>query len=263
MRRALHISFSILLFMATGRLFRYVACTPGCPLPSKTPFKGFCSYKDNIFSNVFTNMTGDTKWTQKYFKYGEYLQISNFSMRELTKGQFGHLINDTLIGNADFKISYYINSTDALATNAEAGLPEKSIEITKDKFLEMLSPRYSRDFATHIISIVNVGKGCCGHAGVWHGGVTSALLDNMFGMLGGFFLRVAATKTLNVRFRRPILAGETACIVVEFIPEPSTNKLDRFVARGIIYNKAGEEVVHADSELVDVYDRWNPSQPKE
>lgn len=72
---------------------------------------------------------------------------------------------------------------------------------------------YQKVDVVEVAAIVHIGENLCGHPGIVHGGIISALFDNTFGWL--FFTMKqppAFTANLNVNFRKPIMANTTAIL---------------------------------------------------
>ncbi|KAL8424805.1 hypothetical protein Efla_005388 [Eimeria flavescens] len=61
----------------------------------------------------------------------------------------------------------------------------------------------------HVVALCTAGGLLCGHKGVVHGGFTATLLDNAMGGLAHWHYKRAATKTLNISYLRPFIAGST------------------------------------------------------
>ncbi|CEL97646.1 unnamed protein product [Vitrella brassicaformis CCMP3155] len=80
--------------------------------------------------------------------------------------------------------------------------------------------RYFLDPSKERLTVVcQTGTNVCGHRGVVHGGFTSALLDNAFGMLAFANTPSAATAQLTVNYKKPILAGEVIVVVVKLVKQ--------------------------------------------
>ncbi len=72
---------------------------------------------------------------------------------------------------------------------------------------------YQKAESSEVAAIVHIGEHLCGHPGIVHGGIISALFDNTFGWL--FFAMKqppAFTANLNINYRKPILANTTAIL---------------------------------------------------
>lgn len=215
-----------------------------------TPKRLFSSASD------VEKMTGIPDWAHSFFRYKEYSELELFSLSQMTNGTSGHLFNDTLANNPDYSMRMFLNASDVLLDpEAAPQAPFTPKTLSKEDILKFLANGELRTTKTQLIAVVNVGKDCCGHAGVWHGGVISAIMDNLFGLIGNVILPVAATKTLNIQFRAPILVGSTVVAVTEFDPE-GKDLGGRFTANGSIFDKSGKEVVRGSSELVDVSGKW-------
>lgn len=192
---------------------------------------------------------------RRHFRYANYHLIQNFDMLSETDGKFGHLFGDNLMKRGDFDMQTYINVSADLLTGE--GTRPNVTEVPASEYSNVFWGNKTRDFVTQFIYIVNVGSLCCGHRGVWHGGVTSAIFDNAFGVLGTTLLNMAATKYMNIQFRAPVMVGESVALVVAFDPaDIQGSKRDRFVAHGEMYNQQGVLVATGESELVDVSARW-------
>ncbi|KAK1442987.1 hypothetical protein BgAZ_305050 [Babesia gibsoni] len=191
----------------------------------------------------------------KHFKFAEYHHVGKFGLLEHTKGKFGHLLGDNLMQREGFFMETFINVTkDALDPDGKGPVVR---EMDEELYQDLLLGDGTRKFVTHFVYLVNVGALCCGHAGVWHGGVTSALFDHAFGVLGCTMLKMAATKYINIRFKAPIRVGESVALVVSFDPSNMADeKADRFVAYAEMFNEKGVVVATGESELVDVSQRW-------
>lgn len=72
---------------------------------------------------------------------------------------------------------------------------------------------YQKGDAQEIACIVHIGEKLCGHPGIVHGGIISAIFDNTFGWL---FLTLkekpAFTANLNINFRKPVYANTSAVV---------------------------------------------------
>ncbi|GIX64112.1 thioesterase family protein, putative [Babesia caballi] len=195
-----------------------------------------------------------------HFRFAEYHRVDRIKLLDATGGKFGHLFGDNLMNNGDFEMQMYVNASKELAV---PGISEPKItDLVTEGMDDAICWLPKRNFISEIIMLINVGMLCCGHKGVWHGGVTSALFDNAFGILGCSILEMAATKYLNIQFRAPILVGDSVALVVSFDPELLLpEKGDRFVAHGKMYNQRGVVVATGESELVDVSSKW-PSKTR-
>lgn len=199
-------------------------------------------------------MTEIPTWAHHLFRYKEYVELELFSLSEMTNGTSGHLFNDTLAKNPDYSMRMFLNTSEELLDSKEDATPTPET-LSKRDILKLLSNGELRTTKTQLLAVVNVGKDCCGHAGVWHGGVISAVMDNLFGLMGNVILPVAATKSLNIQFRAPILVGSTVVAVTEFDPQ-GQDLGGRITAQGSIFDKSNKEVVKGSSELVDVSGKW-------
>ncbi|CDR95487.1 hypothetical protein, conserved [Babesia bigemina] len=217
-----------------------------------------CSNANRYFSfgAMATELPKDFK---QHFRFSEYNHIDRIRLLDVTGGKYGHLFGDNLMQNPDFQMHMYLNTTKTLAK--DANVEPKVTEVRTDGFDDAICFGQRRDYVAEFVYIINVGSLCCGHKGVWHGGVTSALFDNAFGILGCSVLPMAATKYLNIRFRAPVMVGDTVALVVSFDPEQfGGKKVDRFVAHGKMYNQDGVVVATGESELVDVSAKWAKKQ---
>ncbi|ORM40530.1 uncharacterized protein BXIN_2137 [Babesia sp. Xinjiang] len=192
---------------------------------------------------------------KQHFRFAAYNRIDRIKILDATAGKYGNVFGDNLMRNEDFRMHIYVNTTDEPLPSTDAK-PDIN-RVPTDKFDDAICWVPKRDFITEFVHIVDVGSLCCGHKGVWHGGITSAIFDNAFGILGCSILRMAATKYLNIQFKAPIMVGDSVALVVSFDPQQLTGeKKDRFVAKGTMYNQNGTVVATGESELVDVWDRW-------
>uniref|UniRef100_A0A0G4I4B9 Thioesterase domain-containing protein n=1 Tax=Chromera velia CCMP2878 TaxID=1169474 RepID=A0A0G4I4B9_9ALVE len=64
----------------------------------------------------------------------------------------------------------------------------------------------------HAICVCTTGTSVCGHKGVVHGGFTAAITDEALGHLAFANLKVAATKKLEIQYKRPVMAGTTVVV---------------------------------------------------
>nr|BAN65655.1 hypothetical protein [Babesia bovis] len=201
------------------------------------------------------------KGFEEHFRFASYNRIDRVKLLESTGGKYGHISGDNLMRNDDFHMQMYVNTTSRLAQIK--GWEPHIVRINSDNFDDAICFVPQRDYITEYVHIVDVGSLCCGHKGVWHGGVTSALFDNAFGILGCTILRMAVTKYLNIQFKAPIMVGDSVALIVSFDPKDMTSeKKDRFVARGRMVNQKGVVVATGKSELVDVWERWQKNSQK-
>lgn len=192
-----------------------------------------------------------------HFKYSRYDLIDPYSLLDYSEGRYGHLFWDNLMKKGDFHMKTYINASEEVL----AGQENQPIvtRVDGDWYHNVFLGDGTRDFITQFIYLIDVGAHCCGHNGVWHGGVTSALFDNGFGVLGCTLLKKAATKYINIQFKAPIMVGDSVAMIISFDPAKIAGgeKKDRFIARGEMYNQRGVIVATSESELVDVSSKWN------
>ncbi|UVC54357.1 hypothetical protein MACJ_003899 [Theileria orientalis] len=195
-------------------------------------------------------------WCHQYFKFRSYSELELFSLSKHTQGKFGHLFNDLLMADASFKKRMFVNSSTELVNDGTAPDEEEYKKMSREEILKMLSKDECRTGKVHLMTIVDVGNNACGHAGIWHGGVISAIFDNLFGLMGNIVLPLAATKSLTVNFKAPVTVGSTVIALTEHDPE-ATPTTDRFTVTGSMYDETGKLVATGSSELVDVSKRWS------
>ncbi|GFE55762.1 thioesterase family protein, putative [Babesia ovis] len=201
------------------------------------------------------------KHFEKYFRFAAYNRIDRIKLLEATGGKYGHIFGDNLMQNGDFRMQIYVNTTSKPAEIN--GLEPHVTAVDTEDFDDAICFVPKRDFITEYVHIVDVGSLCCGHKGVWHGGITSAIFDNAFGILGCTILKMAATKYLNIQFKAPIMVGDSVALIVSFDPKQlNGEKKDRFVATGKMINQNGVVVATGESELVDVWERWQKNAKK-
>ncbi|GBE61331.1 thioesterase family protein, putative [Babesia ovata] len=243
--------------------FKWIVETSVSSFFGKATSKGLklgavCSNANRYFS--YGAMAAELpKDFKHHFRFAEYNRIDRIRLLEATDGKYGHLFGDNLMQNSDFQMHMYLNTTKTLA--ADANVEPKVTEVRTDGFDDAICFGQRRNYVAEFIYIIDVGALCCGHKGIWHGGVTSALFDNAFGILGCSILPLAVTKYLNIRFKAPVMVGDTVALVVSFDPEQfEGEKMDRFVAHGKMYNQNGVVVATGESELVDVSAKWAKKQ---
>ncbi|EAN30808.1 Thioesterase superfamily protein [Theileria parva strain Muguga] len=195
------------------------------------------------------------EWCHKYFKYRSYSELELFSLSKLTQNKYGHLFNDLLMRDEGFTKRMFINTSSEVMENGTGPAMEECDTLKREEVLKMLSKEQSRKSKVHLLTVVNVGNNACGHAGVWHGGVISAIFDNLFGLMGNVVLPLAATKSLTINFKSPVSVGTTVVAVTEHDPETSKDA-DRFTVSGSMFDESGKLVATGSSELVDVSKRW-------
>lgn len=75
---------------------------------------------------------------------------------------------------------------------------------------------YKKEGAQEITAVVHIGSSLCGHPGIVHGGIISAIFDNAFGWLFlAHKMKPAFTANLNINFRKPVFADSDALIHVK------------------------------------------------
>ncbi|SJK85990.1 hypothetical protein BMR1_02g02355 [Babesia microti strain RI] len=204
-------------------------------------------------------------WCHQYFKYQSYSELRMLPMESYTNNKFGHLINDSLMGKNGFRIRCFISDIPQSVGDSEIS-ENKGINVTGkippegiNNYREFVT---LRTCATQLIFLVDVGTHCCGHNGVWHGGITSAILDNTFGLLGSLYLPLAATKSLNIKFISPILVDTPVIVSAEYDPDSSSvnDRPGTITADANVYLPSGKLAATGRCEIVDVSKKWNTTR---
>lgn len=149
--------------------------------------------------------------------------------RENEEEGYGHLLHDLLRAYGGVKdLQYFVSD--------ESGTEECSFEeghvkrdVSPSQFPSSL--KVSHDLSSsekqhdhfssvsgtkipQMIVLCHVGRNVCGHKGVAHGGFTATIMDNSLGYASHFIFSRAATKSLEVKFIRPLLADSLILVDV-------------------------------------------------
>lgn len=92
----------------------------------------------------------------------------------------------------------------------------------------------------HMVVMCRIGRKTCAHKGVVHGGFTAALLDNSVSYLAHLLFKRAATKSLNVKYFRPLLAQAFTLVDVEI--ESVDKEAGTAVVVGTVYTEIPEKL---------------------
>ncbi|PFH34848.1 hypothetical protein BESB_068810 [Besnoitia besnoiti] len=123
--------------------------------------------------------------------------------REEEEDDYCHLLHDILTAYGNVSDLHYFMAD----SPADAAAPEQAPEE---------SPSLSQ---LQMLVFCRVGRKVCGHKGVVHGGFLATLLDNALGYTAHFVFKRAATKTLEIKYVRPLLADSAvlADVTVESV----------------------------------------------
>ena len=111
-----------------------------------------------------------------------------------------------------------------------------------------LKMAFYEDDAGRVIAEFTPGDEHQGYPGVVHGGIVTALLDEVLGRVAIAAERWMVTGRLNIRFRRPIPPGETLTIVGELV----SWKKRTLEARGEIRLADGQVGAEATGTFLDI-----------
>lgn len=92
----------------------------------------------------------------------------------------------------------------------------------------------------HMLVLCRIGRKTCAHKGVVHGGFTAALLDNSVSYLAHLIFSRAATKSLTVKYFRPLLAEAFTLVDVEI--ESVDREAGTAVVVGTVYTEIPEKL---------------------
>lgn len=173
---------------------------------------------------------------------------------------YGHLLHDLLRAYGGVKDLQYFVSEERGSNESSfpEGTQEKSavsptqfpsaLKISRDASSdgETVSPSGSR--IPQMLVLCHVGKNVCGHKGVAHGGFIATILDNSLGYASHFIFSRAATKNLEVKFIRPLLAD--SLILVDVSVESVDYAAGACTVLGKIYAlKPGVQPEHSSSRM--------------
>ncbi|PHJ25671.1 thioesterase thiol ester dehydrase-isomerase [Cystoisospora suis] len=142
---------------------------------------------------------------------------------------YGHLLHDLLRAYGGVKDLQYFVSDESGAEERSSKEAHVKGDVSPSQFPSSL--KVSHDFASseeqhgrvssvsgkripQMIVLCHVGRNVCGHKGVAHGGFTATIMDNSLGYASHFIFSRAATKSLEVKFIRPLLADSLILVDV-------------------------------------------------
>lgn len=145
-------------------------------------------------------------------------------------------------------------------TYTECPLPDLKWQLLHGPLRDSLSIKSLRYFMSddkhQVIVLCSTGENICGHQGYIHGGYSAALLDNVLGTVAFWNLKMPATISLLIKYRKPLYPNDILLIKASKA-QVDANQEGCIKLKGEIYTERHAKAsVTAEAIFVDVSDKW-------